>query len=582
MRELGAAGSDYAFAHHLMQAAIYESTAPAQRRRRHRRVALALEELYPERAGEQAIEIAHHFDAGGEPERAGGYFVHAAATALALQAHDDAAAFATRGLALAAEPALRRQLLFRREEANERRGERAAQRADLDALGAYAAELDPNERFELARRRCALAHAAGERREQALLVQELRALAKRSSDPRHAAIVALARGTFLYHERNRYDEANAVLGEGFALAAPVVPDVALQCALLSVRIAAVLGDHAGAERWLERARELVSPQSPGYALLLIARCAWLLSRSDPAEIARCAAELLDVAEATGDLQSRAIGFYYAGLAAAWRFDVARARTALAQAERLFAHLDDKEYLLRTLIVRGNLAVIVGELAEAIEVHREADRLALAIDWDLMKAVAALNIAYDAFLAGDLAEARRAGKRAVRLGAAAGAPRVRIDALVNLGVAERERGGLESALEHFEAALDHARANPDDAATLAGTLAQIAETHRRAGRSDEARRVADEMLRVFIEANAIRPQLPLWIAAQVYRDADPPRAAECLRRAHELLQQQARAIPDARTHAAFLALPYNREILASYKTWSAAGRFSDAAGALLSS
>jgi hypothetical protein len=304
VRELGAAGSDYAFAHHLMQAAIYERTPLAQRGRRHRRVALALEELYPERGDELAIEIAHHFDAGGEPERAGAYFARAATTALALQAHDDAVAFATRGLALAVEPALRRRLLFLREEANERRGERAAQRADLDELSAFAARLDSDERFELVRRRCALAHAVGEHREQGLLVQELRALAKRSGDPRHAAIVALARGSYLYHERNRYDEASAVLSEGFALAAPVVPDVALQCALLCVRIAAVRGEHARAEEWLERAGALVSPHSPGHALLLIARCAWLLSRSSPGAIASCAAELLDVAEATGDLESR--------------------------------------------------------------------------------------------------------------------------------------------------------------------------------------------------------------------------------------------------------------------------------------
>ncbi len=582
VRELGAAGSDYAFAHHLMQAAIYERTPPAQRQRRHRRVALALEELHPERADELAIEIAHHFEAGGEPERAGGYFARAAATALALQAHDDAVAFATRGLALAAEPAPRRRLLFLREEANERRGERAAQRADLDALGAGAAELDPDERFELARRRCALAHAAGERREQALLVQELRALAKRSGDPRHAAIVALARGSYLYHERNRYDEANAVLSDGFALAAPVVPDVALQCALLSVRIAAVLGEHAQAEQWLERADALVSPHSPGHALLLIARCALLLSRSDPAAIARCAAELLDVADATGDLESRAIGCYYSGLAAAWRFDVARARAVLTEAERLFAHLGDKEYVLRTLIVRGNLAAIVGDVSEALEAHREAERLAVTLGWDLMKAVAVLNIAYDAFFAGDFAEASRAAKRGVRLSSAAGAPGVQTDALLILALTERERGAFAGALASLEAALAHVRAEPVDAATLAVTLAHLAETNRRAGRLDEARRAADEMLAVFVEANEMRPQWLLWIAAQAYRDSAPPRAAAYLRAARELLQQQARAIPDARTHAAFLALPYNREILAAYDAWLAAGRFSDAVGASLSS
>ena len=87
-----------------------------------------------------------------------------------------------------------------------------------------------------------------------------------------------------------------------------------------------------------------------------------------------------------------------------------------------------------------------------------------------------------------------------------------------------------------------------------------------------------MLAVFVEADAFRPQLSLWIAAQVYQDSEPRRAAQYLRRAHELLRERARAIPDARTHAAFLALSYNREIVAAYEAWLAAGRFSDAVGA----
>ncbi|MEA2663985.1 MAG: hypothetical protein QOI11_929, partial [Candidatus Eremiobacteraeota bacterium] len=70
VREVGAAGSDYAFAHHLIQTTAYAQTAPAQRSRRHRRVAQALLDLYPQRADELAIEIAHHFEAGGEPELA--------------------------------------------------------------------------------------------------------------------------------------------------------------------------------------------------------------------------------------------------------------------------------------------------------------------------------------------------------------------------------------------------------------------------------------------------------------------------------------------------------------------------------
>ena len=220
VREAGAGGSDYAFAHHLIQAGAYERTPPAERPRRHRRVARALEELYPARVDELAIEIAHHFEAGAEPEPAARYFARAAANALDLLANDDALAFAGRGLALAGDPAVRHRLLFAREEANRRRGERAAQRADLAALEADAERLAEADRFELVRRRCALAQALGERREEARLVEQLRALAQRSGDRQRAAVAALARGSYLWYGTRRYDEASTCLAEGFALAGP--------------------------------------------------------------------------------------------------------------------------------------------------------------------------------------------------------------------------------------------------------------------------------------------------------------------------------------------------------------------------
>lgn len=270
-----------------------------------------------------------------------------------------------------------------------------------------------------------------------------------------------------------------------------------------------------------------------------------------------------------------------GVAATWRFDVARARAALAEAERLFTHLDDKAYVVRTLTVRGNLALKVGRLDEAVAAHREVERLAAAIGYEAMKAIGAINAAYAAAVLGDLDEAYRAAKRGVRLSAGMRAPHLISQALTNLAIAERERGQLEAATEHLEAGLSHAREIAADPVTLASTLSQLAETYRRAGRGADARRVAAEMLGILDDANVSYPQFPWWVAAQSYRGADPARAAECLRRAHELLRQRADAIPDAESRRSFLAISFNRELLAEYESGTAVGRFSDAASPIIS-
>ena len=349
------------------------------------------------------------------------------------------------------------------------------------------------------------------------------------------------------------------------------------------------GAHRGLPRPAGRGRGLAGAgpalvggrASPGYALLLIEHCTSALGRSDYAAVAPRAEELLEVAESTGDLRSRAIGLYYVGVAAAWRFDVARARAALAEAERLFTHLDDKAYVVRTLTVRGNLALKVGRLDEAVAAHREVERLAAAIGYEAMKAIGAINTAYAAAVLGDLDEAYRAAKRGVRLSAGMRAPHLISQALTNLAIAERERGQLEAATEHLEAGLSHAREIAADPVTLASTLSQLAETYRRAGRGADARRVAAEMLGILDDANISFPQFPWWVAAQSYRGADPPRAAECLRRAHELLRRRADAIPDAESRRSFLAISFNRELLAEYESGTAVGRFSDAAAPIIS-
>ena len=53
---------EYLFRHGLVQDAAYTSLLKQERRELHGRVGAALEELYPDRAGELALVLAMHFE----------------------------------------------------------------------------------------------------------------------------------------------------------------------------------------------------------------------------------------------------------------------------------------------------------------------------------------------------------------------------------------------------------------------------------------------------------------------------------------------------------------------------------------
>ncbi|MBP6766061.1 MAG: AAA family ATPase, partial [Rubrivivax sp.] len=75
----------YGFAHDLVQAALDSALAPQRRRLGHRRLALGAQA-----AGMAPADIAHHWEAGGEPQRAVPLRIAAAEAALALYADAEA------------------------------------------------------------------------------------------------------------------------------------------------------------------------------------------------------------------------------------------------------------------------------------------------------------------------------------------------------------------------------------------------------------------------------------------------------------------------------------------------------------
>ena len=96
----GTVASHYTFIHALYRQALYQRVTGARRVRFHQRIGERAEAGYGERAGEQAAELAMHFEQGRDYQRAVSYLQQAAENAVRRSAFQEAIAHFTKGLEL--------------------------------------------------------------------------------------------------------------------------------------------------------------------------------------------------------------------------------------------------------------------------------------------------------------------------------------------------------------------------------------------------------------------------------------------------------------------------------------------------
>jgi DNA-binding SARP family transcriptional activator/predicted ATPase len=92
--------SEYRFQHILFQKHLYGRLDAIERAHAHEHVGAALEKLYGEDAAEIAVQLAHHFDTAGVPEKSVMYLQVAAERAKRLSANNEAVVHLERALAL--------------------------------------------------------------------------------------------------------------------------------------------------------------------------------------------------------------------------------------------------------------------------------------------------------------------------------------------------------------------------------------------------------------------------------------------------------------------------------------------------
>ncbi len=560
---------DYAFTHHLIQSTIYATIPEDLRARRHRRAARVLEELAAQ--GEAfAGELALHLDRGGDVTRAAEQYGRAAHHALAVYADAEALGHIQRALELAEAPQLRADLVGLLETIHARRGEREAQRADLDQLRELAQSSgDEHLICDSLRREIRYQRALGDRQMEVALIESLETRVAESGRPRWQAEAQRERATYLI-SLSQYDAACPVVERALAMYQSL-GDAAgqVECLCLRAEIGIWQGRDQAVQTSLERAHALCQSNTNQSLLIqtLRAASAAAFTKQDFRAAFDLGTQMLDLSRRLGDLEGQADALVRLGTIETRLFQIQSARARYRQAANLYGRLGKKQGQAAVLLNTGLLAANrLGRYTEGLEQFRQAAALFAEMNDVRGQMVSVLNIGMTAFFLGDFAEAKAAAQRGLELADQMASPVMKANALANLGAAERELGELDQAIEHMLVglALRRSLSQPSDLGT---DLCDLALAHLRAGKLEDARQAAEEMLALLASEreSMLRAEYMLWVAAQIcHALGEDVRARELLAQAFAELNAKAQTIPDDESRTSFLMYPFNREIIAAYQ------------------
>ncbi len=557
---------DYAFAHHVVQQTVAESAEVRRAAARHRRIARALDELYPERAAELAARVARHYDLAGDANTAASRYLAAAHQALSVGAVDEAAASVARGLELSSDAKLRIDLLFVDETVAARRlkdDRRAAVLAELDALTAPAGDEEARRTALL--RRAAFAGERKDRQQEATALAELRRLVEAGGDRIWLGRLA---GAEALHFLETDDIVAAESSAEASLAAFIEGGEHAEEAEARRRLAEIVtlrGDVERAGELFTQAR-VAGDRADDATLSLRALKGLYQLAFYRGDIQRCCAiaqEQLDLGLRSGDRRFEAEGH----VAMAKALDMQRirrkhARAHLAAATAIFEEVRFPVGLAVSLVVTATHLCWTGELADARACSERAMQIyATHPPPARLKITGLLTLAIATLLSGDGARAKPHALEAAESARTNGYRLLEAAALGNLADAEAVAGEYAAAIEHLRQSMaiwseTSSRLPNEDAhiALWSAVLGDLATARTHAFRALEG----DAAFR----DTSFWPQERFWSIAQALRACgETESAATALERARALTVAALEQI-DEGEHELFLALPWHRDLIAA--------------------
>ena len=551
-------GGRYAFTHALVREAIAEATPEEERPHIHHIVARALETRAADHR--HAVEIAAHWAAAGERERAARAYAKAARASLSAHARDEAASLASAGVALSQNTRLRFELVQIRIEANLQRAQKEIVTDDAALATALAAELDENDRYTaalLAHRVAAVEADIATQRERVRALQQfgvdptpLRAAQIADAEAKTALAAADFPGALAAAER-----ASACYREAAAF------DDELRARLFAARVQGRIGEPGTAESQLASLEARVA----GSTDLDIAMDYWFartqvgLVRYDAAAMLHAIDRWQRAALEAGDriMEAKAIK-----MASSAHGIAGRLTHALREGERasaLYAALGMEKDLSLIRNTTAWLLLHLGRIAEATAILRENVAYAQAHRLLEYEYCSVNNLGLALLAGGDVAEACKLQRLALAQAEALDSEFFVANAMGDLGHALASGGDIVEGvamLRRAAAISERLRLSPRRAHDLA-----------RAGYWDESPRSAAADARAalaIVEADSEQiwnsPEILWYCAVAFERASDSGARAYALRRGHELLDKRIAAIEDPDDRRSFCALPYHAALL----------------------
>lgn len=369
----------YRFGHVLFQKYLYDELSRGERRLLHSDVARILEELYGEQAETIAVQLARHYDEGGEDEKAVYYYQRAGEQSAAVYGNNEALQHFTRALELIPEndAAARYGLYCAREKVYNLSGERAAQLADIEALERLSEALnDDYKRAETWLRRANYHFALSDYPS-----------ALRSAEKTVAGAQVLG-------DRNLEAEGKRLLGDTFwrlddqaAAQTQYEQSLVLARTLGEQRLEAdclvglglisySLSRYQAAEPLFQEARAILRDLGDRVreANVLASLGSNATAMGDHTTALSYLEEALRIAREIGYRQSQALWLANLGLAATWTSQLERAQASLEEGLQIAREIGDRFGESWCLAVLGNVARSQGNYSQSIEYAEEAIRL----------------------------------------------------------------------------------------------------------------------------------------------------------------------------------------------------------------
>ncbi|MBN2006098.1 MAG: AAA family ATPase, partial [Anaerolineae bacterium] len=565
---------EFIFHHQFTLGAAYTGLLRRARRVLHRRVAEALETLYPERIEENLGLLAYHWDQSEDVEQARNYLCRAAKQATAQFANAEAVDYLERALALIPEtlPDQRYDLLLTLEQLHNLQGLRELQLGDLDELQTLAEILNDgtptgvNRLAEVSYRRTQYAYLLGKFEEAIATSKQTIQLAKTAKSIQFEALSHLIWGQVLRVHNAQIEEAEDHQTKAIALAnAAHLDDIEAQAlSEMGLLYSFFLHKFGQARSYLERCLTLYQNLGDRVGVARAQGCigASYFWEGDLVTARDYQTRVLRLHYEIGDLYAQGWVLNDLGSITIKMGDYADALGYFQQSRNTLRKIGDvfgEGYMLSGLT---KVCLILGLYEKAELYSKRKLQIGQDIDDQGFRLASNLFQSEISFCQGKTKTALEFGQRAL---AEARSDWFYSGPLLVIAQAMVALNDLEEAAALYKKILEMEEGLGDRASALVG----LANIYTRQGQMTEALEYVDEVLCKIDTANLISQTFyPAGIYLACYRvlkAAQDERGDAVLEKAHTLLQELAARIEDETLHRSFLEnVPVHREIIAEFE------------------